>query len=137
MRARGLKSRVLHAIGAVLLAAVPMGAHHSFSAEYDATAMVTLKGVVSKVEWSNPHVHIYVDVKDESGTVTTWDTEGNPPSVLMRRGLTRDVLNVGDTVTITGFRARDNSTRASRVEVTTEDGKKYNFDGAGEFKPLR
>ena len=137
MRARGLKSRVLHAIGAVLIAAVRTGAHHSFSADYDATAMVTLKGVVSKVEWSNPHVHIYVDVKDESGKVTTWDMEGNPPTVLIRRGFTPDVVNVGDTITITGFRARDNSTRASRSEVTTEDGMKYNFGGAGEYQILR
>ena len=132
-----MKSKVLHAIGAVLIAAAPVAAHHSFSAEYDATAMVTLKGVVSKVQWSNPHVHIYVDVKDESGKVTTWDTEGSPPNALTRKGLTRDLLNVGDSVTITGFRARDNSTRASRVEVTTGDGRKYNFGGAGEFRPLR
>lgn len=136
MKAGVMKSRVLHAIGAVLIAAVPMAAHHSFSAEYDATAMVTLKGVVSKVEWSNPHVHIYVDVKDESGKITTWDMEGNPPNTLIRRGFTRNVLNVGDTITITGFRARDNSTRASRCEVTTEDAKKYNFGGAGEYQIL-
>jgi hypothetical protein len=136
MKAGLMKSRVLHAIGAVLIASVPMAAHHSFSAEYDATAMVTLKGVVSKVEWSNPHVHIYVDVKDESGKVTTWNTEGSPPNVLKRMGVTRDVVNVGDTITITGFRARDNSTRASRCEVTTQDGKKYNFGGAGEYQIL-
>ena len=132
-----MKSRVLHAIGALLIAAVPIAAHHSFSAEYDATAMVTLKGVVSKVEWSNPHVHVYVDVKDESGRVTTWDAEGSPPNYLVRMGLARNVVNVGDTVTITGFRARDNSTRASRFEVTTESGQKYKFGGAGEYKALR
>jgi hypothetical protein len=131
-----MKSRVFHALGAVLIVAMPIAAHHSFSAEYDATAMVTLKGFVSKLEWSNPHVHIYVDVKDESGKLTTWNMEGNPPHVLIRSGVTPDVLNVGDTITITGFRARDNSTRASRCEVTTQDGKKYNFGGAGEFQPL-
>jgi hypothetical protein len=119
---------------ALLLAAIPMTAHHSFAAEYDVTAMVTLKGVVSKVEWSNPHVHIYVDVRDDSGKVTTWDMEGAPPNALTRKGLTRNIVNVGDTITITGFRARDNSTRASRCEVTTVDGKKYNFGGAGEFQ---
>src|SRR5688572_21995280 len=137
MKAGMMKSSVLHGIGAVLITAVPIAAHHSFSAAYDATAMVTLKGVVSKVEWSNPHVHVYVYVKDESGKVTTWDMEGSPPNYLIRRGLARDVLNVGDTVTITGFRARDNSTRASRFEVTTGDGRKYNFGGAGEFRPSR
>ena len=101
-----------------------------------ATAMVTLKGVVSTVEWSNPQVHVYVDVKDESGKVTTWDMEGGPPNALKRSGVTLNIVNVGDTITITGFRARDNSTRASRCDVTTADGKKYNFGGAGEFRPI-
>jgi hypothetical protein len=132
-----MKSRVVRALGTVLLAAVPLAAHHSFSAEYDATAIVTLKGVVSKVEWSNPHVHIYVDVKDDSGKVTTWNMEGGIPSVLSRSGITPNIVNVGDTIAITGFRARDNSTRASRCEVTTADGRKYNFGGAGEFQPAR
>jgi hypothetical protein len=136
MKAGVMKSRVLHAVSAVLLAAVPIAAHHSFSAEYDATAMVTLKGVVSKVEWSNPHVHVYVDVKDESGKVTTWNMEGGIPSVLQRSGITLNIVHVGDTIGITGFRARDNSTRASRCEVTTADGKKYNLGGAGEFQTV-
>lgn len=134
MKARVMKSRVLHAVAAVLIAAIPTTAHHSFSAEYDATAMVTLKGVVSKVEWSNPHVHIYIDVKDESGKVTTWNMEGGIPSVLKRSGITLDIVHVGDTIAITGFRARDFSTRASRCEVTTAEGKKYDLGGAGEFK---
>jgi len=137
MKAGVLKSRVLYAIGALLIAAVPIAAHHSFSAEYDTTRTVTLKGVVSKVEWSNPHVHMYVDVKDESGKVTTWDMEGGIPSVLVRTGLPPNFVNVGDTITISGSRARDNSTRASRCEVTTGDGKKYNFGGGGEFQPAR
>ena len=132
-----MNTRVVQALGAVLIAAAPVAAHHSFSAQYDATAMVTLKGVVSKVDWSNPHVHIYLDVTDESGSVTTWDLEGSPPNPLLRKGLTRTVVNVGDSITITGFRARDNSSRASRVEVTTGDGRKYDFGGAGEFRPLR
>ena len=136
MKGGMMKSKLLHAIGAVLIAAVPIAAHHSFSAEYDAAAMVTLKGVVSKVEWSNPHIHIYIDVKDDTGKVTTWNMEGGPPNALKRSGVTLNIVNVGDTITITGFRARDNSTRASRCDVTTADGKKYNFGGAGEFRPI-
>jgi hypothetical protein len=128
-----IRSKALHAIGAMLIAVVPIVAHHSFSAEYDPTATVTLKGVVSKVEWSNPHIHIYVDVKDETGKVTTWDAEGGPPNALTRKGVTRNIVNLGDTITITGFRARDKSTRVSRFEVTAGDGKKHNFGGAGEF----
>jgi Family of unknown function (DUF6152) len=134
MKAGVIQSTVLLAIGAVLFATVPLAAHHSFSAEYDAATMVTLKGVVSRVEWSNPHIHIYVDVTDQSGKVSTWDMEGAPPNALIRKGLTSNFVKVGDTITITGSRARDNSTRASRGEVTTADGKKYNFGGAGEFQ---
>jgi len=65
--------------------------------------MVTLKGVVSRVEWSNPHIHIYVDVKDESGKVTTWDMEGAPPNALMRKALTSNFVKVGDTITNHGL----------------------------------
>lgn len=121
---------------AALAAALPAAAHHSFSAEYDANAMVTLTGVVNKVDWTNPHVHLYVDVKDDSGKVTTWDMEGFPPSKLVRSGFARDLVKSGDTITITGFRAKDNSPRASRCEVTTADGAKHNFGGAGEFQAV-
>jgi Family of unknown function (DUF6152) len=137
MKYQSMKSTGLHAFAALLIAALPVAAHHSFTAEYDPAAMVTLKGVVKKLEWSNPHAHIYVDVKDDSGKITTWDMEGGPPHFLQRNnGVTQNFVNVGDTITITGFRARDNSRRASRCEVTTVDGKKYNFGGAGEFKQI-
>ena len=128
-----MQRRYLVVAAAVLLAVVPVAAHHSFSAEYDATAPVRLTGVVSQIEWSNPHVYIYVDVKDESGNVATWSMEGRPPNTLTRAGFTRQLVSVGDTVTITGFRARDNALRASAREVTRSDGKKYTFGGPGEF----
>jgi len=133
MKGETMKTTVMFAVVATLIAAVPAAAHHSFSAEYDATTMVILQGVVSKVEWSNPHAHIYIDVKDESGKVTTWNMEGQPPSMLIRKGFTRGIVNVGDTISTTGFVARDNSARVSRCEITTADGRKYNFGGAGEF----
>ena len=128
-----MQRRYLVVAAAVLLAVVPVAAHHSFSAEYDARAPVRLTGVVSKIEWSNPHVYIYVDVKDENGNVATWSMEGRPPNALARAGFTRQLVSVGDTVTITGFRARDNALRASAREVATSDGKKYTFGGPGEF----
>jgi len=128
-----IKTAAMYAVVATLIAAAPAAAHHSFSAEYDATAMVTLKGVVSKLDWSNPHVHIYLDVKDASGKVTTWNMEAKPPITLTRAGFTRGIVNVGDTISTIGFVARDNSARVSRCEITTADGKKYNFGGAGEF----
>lgn len=124
-----IKSPILLGLAA-LAAAVPLAAHHSFAAEYDGSSLVTLTGVVSKVEWTNPHAYIYVDVKDENGKVTTWGMEGYPPNTLTRTGFTRHLVSAGDTITITGYRARDNALRAAAREVTTADGKKYNFGPA-------
>lgn len=125
-----MNRKLLLAGVAALLAAIPLAAHHSFAAEYDASSLITLTGVVSKVEWTNPHAYIYVDVKDESGKVTTWGMEGYPPNTLTRTGFTRHIVKEGDTITITGYKARDNATRAAAREVTTADGKKYNFGPA-------
>jgi hypothetical protein len=116
----------------LFLAAIPLAAHHSFAAEYDASATITLKGVVTKVEWTNPHAYIYIDVKDETGKVVNWGMEGYPPNTLTRTGFTRHIVSEGDTITITGFRARDNATRAAAREVTTSEGKKYNFGPAAQ-----
>ena len=80
---------------ALLAAATPAFPHHSFSAEYDATKPVSVTGVVTKVEWQNPHIWFYVDVKDDKGKVTTWGFSGGPPGMLTRRGITRDVLMFG------------------------------------------
>jgi hypothetical protein len=133
--------KTIHVLPIFLLGMIavvaPMAAHHSFSAEYDAAATVTLTGVVSKLEWSNPHVHMYVDVMDGNGKITTWNMEGSPPHALALNGFTQNIVNVGDSITITGHRARDNSARASRCEITTAGGKKYNFGGAGEFTTTR
>jgi len=112
---------------AVLLAAIPLAAHHNFAAAYDASATITLTGVVTKVDWTNPHVYVYLDVKDESGKVVNWGLEGYPPNTLKRTGFTRDIVKEGDTITITGYRARENSTRAAAREVTVAGGAKYNF----------
>jgi Family of unknown function (DUF6152) len=108
----------------LMAVALPMAAHHSFAAEYDGQAPITLKGVISKVEWTNPHIYIYVDVKDAGGAVTTWAVEGYPPNTLKRTGFARDNLKVGEAVTITAWKARDNATRAAGREVTFADGSK-------------
>ena len=125
-----MRAKLASACVAVLLAAIPMAAHHSFAAEYDSSATITLKGVVTKVEWTNPHAYIYLDVKDENGKVVNWGMEGYPPNTLTRTGFTRHIVKEGDTITITGYRARDNATRAAAREVTTADGGKYNFGPA-------
>lgn len=102
-------------------------AHHSFGAEYDGTKPVTLSGVVTKVEWTNPHSHFYLDVTT-AGKVVNWKFEGYPPSVLYRTGWKRAVtLKEGDSITVYGWQARDGTAWAHSREVTFADGKKLFF----------
>ena len=103
---------------------VPALAHHSFQAEYDASKPVTLNGVVTKVEWTNPHARFYIDVKDDSGTVTNWNLELASPNALRRLGWTRDFLQVGSVVTVFGARAKDSSNLANARSITRADGRK-------------
>jgi hypothetical protein len=110
--------------GLLLASAAPMLAHHAFSAEYDRTKPVKVTGTVSKVEWLNPHVWFYVDVKDDTGKTTTWGFSGGPPGMLQRSGITKNALKVGDVITVDGFRAKDNSTNGSGGSVTFADGRK-------------
>lgn len=103
---------------------VPALAHHSFGAEYDGKRPVAISGVVTKIEWSNPHVYLTVDASDSAGKVTTMMVEGHPPNILRRTGWTRDVLKVNDRVSITGWASKDGSERMAGREVTFPDGKK-------------
>src|SRR5438477_2585624 len=100
-------------IGILLASVVSAFAHHSFAAEYDASKPLNVTGVVKKVEWQNPHIWFYVDVKDESGKITTWGFSGGPPGMLARRGITKDVLKIGDVIKVEGFRAKDGSNNGS------------------------
>lgn len=89
-------------IGGLLLAAAPVLAHHWFSAEYDGSKPVKVAGVVTGIEWTNPHIWLYVDSKEEDGRVTHWGFSGAPPGVLMRRGITKDALKPGAVVNVEG-----------------------------------
>ncbi|PYS05467.1 MAG: hypothetical protein DMG12_07595, partial [Acidobacteria bacterium] len=101
-----MKTHIAFLLAVVLIgAAVPVLSHHSFTAEYDGTKPVKVTGTVTKVEWTNPHIWFYVDVKDENGNVTSWAFSAAPPGVLQRRGITKDVLKIGDVVKVDGFRA--------------------------------
>ncbi len=125
------KFALLAAGATMLLSSLPVFAHHSFAAEYDDKKPVTLKGTVSKVEWTNPHARFYVDVKDDSGKVTTWNLELASPNVLIRNGWSRKSLNIGDVVTVTGSQAKDSSNLANARTVVLADGKKV-FAGSAD-----
>jgi hypothetical protein len=109
--------------GFALCMAAPLAAHHSWTADYDGGKPVTVKGVVSKVEWTNPHTHFYVDVKNPDGTVKTWNFEMASTLALERAGWTRKTLPVGTEVTIGGFGGRAVTERAIAAKMTTADGK--------------
>jgi hypothetical protein len=110
------------AFGLVSLA-VPIAAHHSWTVDYDGGKPVTVKGVVTKVEWTNPHTHFYVDSTDEKGTVTSWNFEMASTPSLERGGFTRKTLPVGEQVTISGFGGRAVTTRAIANSIVTADGR--------------
>jgi len=108
---------------------MPVLAHHSFAAEYDAAKPVKVAGTVTKMEWMNPHARFYVDVKDEAGKVTNWNFELGAIPVLLKQGWKKDSLKVGDQVTVEGSRAKDGSTTANARNVVLPDGRRV-FGGS-------
>ena len=121
---------LLAGAGAALAAAVPVVAHHAFSAEFDANRPVALQGTVTKMEWINPHSWIHIDVVNEDGEVEQWMVEGGAPNAILRRGFTADSLAPGTVILVEGYQARDGSNRANGRDITFEDGTKL-FVGAG------
>jgi hypothetical protein len=115
--------------------AVPVAAHHSFAAEFDDTKPVKMTGVIKKVEWTNPHIWFYLDVKNPDGSVTTWGFAGGAPGQLMRRGIVKDQLKLGETVVVEGFRAKDGSNNASGGRVTFPDGRNVLTAGSQDRTP--
>ena len=116
-------------LAAVLVAfATPLAAHHSFGAEYDVNQPITLTGVLTKIEWTNPHSFFYMDVTDKDGKTANWKFEGYGPGVLYRLGWKKDVtMKPGDRITVFAWRARDGSNWAHSREITLADGKKLMF----------
>jgi hypothetical protein len=136
MRPRLLAALV--ALGAVVamlaMRTAPVSAHHSFAAEFDAARPITLKGVVTRIDWTNPHVWFYLNVKDEGGTVR-WALEMGAPHQLQQRGWLRDTMKIGDEVTVAGSLARDGSKRANARTVTTADGRTLGAASSGDRPP--
>ena len=118
----------------VLLASMSARAHHSFSSVFDREKPITLTGPVTKIEWANPHIHLYVDVKDETGTVINWAIEMGSPNLLIRLGWTRHAMKVGDVVTIEGQLARDGSKLANARTVLLAGKKMFAASSQGNTR---
>jgi Family of unknown function (DUF6152) len=127
--------RLLAAFAILASSSAAVTAHHSFAAQYDANKPVTLKGIVSKVEWTNPHARFYVDVRDETGTVTNWNLELASPNVLVRNGWTRKSLMVGDEIVVEGSLAKDGSKMANARVVRLADGRRVFAGSSGGDAP--
>jgi len=117
----------------LLAAAIPVSAHHSFTAQYDSTKPITVTGTVTKIEWTNPHARFYIDVKDANGTVTNWELELGSPNTLIRYGWKRDSMKVGESVTVEGYLARDGSKTANAKTVKFTDGRTVNAGSSSDL----
>ena len=106
-----------------LVTALPLLGHHSFSAQFDASKAIRLTGVLTKVEWGNPHIYFYLDVKDEDGKAINWTFEGGSPTALSRRGFKRNDIKLGDTIIVDGYRARDGSRLVDAKRIALMNGR--------------
>jgi hypothetical protein len=130
--------QLTHLMGVAVLACAlvePVVAHHSFAAEFDAEKAITLEGTVTKVEWANPHIWMYLDVKDDRGGVQPWQCEGGPPNTLTRNGWSANSLKVGDRITINGALAKDGSKTCNARMVKLPDGRSVFAGSSGGDNP--
>ncbi len=133
--------RAIAAVGvvfaiAVLAAPAPIAAHHAFSAEFDADMPVVLEGVVTRMEWVNPHAWIHIDVEKDDGSTEAWMVEGGAPNALLRRGFTKNSLVPGTVIVVDGYQAIDGSNRANGRNLTLPDGTHLFMGSSGTGAPL-
>jgi hypothetical protein len=119
-----MNAKLLTILGAALAAAIPVLAHHSFSAEFDASKPVTLEGTVVKMDWVNPHSWLYLDVKGSDGQIQHWAVEGGSPNVLLRNGWNRNSLPEGTRIIVHGHMSKDGAYRANSSDIQLPDGRK-------------
>ena len=134
---RSTLARVLAGLAlAVAAAAIPVHAHHSFAAEFDASKPVLFTGTVTKMEWINPHVWIHMTVAQPGGKTEEWMVEGGAPTVLFRRGFSKNSLQAGTKIVVDGYRSKDGTNKMNAREITFADGKKLfaGSDGTGAPK---
>src|SRR5580658_4503813 len=134
---RSIPAELLIPALALLAGARPVSAHHAFAAEYDANRKVLLTGSVTKIDWTNPHAHFFLDVRDGSGKVSTWDLELASPNTLERGGWTRKSLKVGDVVTVNGYLAKDGTNLAHARDIRMADGRRVLVGSAPEGAPTQ
>ncbi len=128
---------ILGAFGLAAAAITPLSAHHSFTAEFDAKRPVLFKGTVTKMEWINPHVWIHMNVTQPNGKTEEWMVEGGAPTVLFRRGFSKNSLAAGTQIVVDGYRAKDGTNKMNAREITFADGKKLFAGSEGTGAPTR